>query len=66
VPAGRELRGFLEHGLAGVYRQAWDRLREAGYDVDLRQEPSAADARALLWLAEQRRPQDPGSLTDDA
>lgn len=49
--AARKLESYLASGVKGFFEQAWDRLRAAGLDVDLRCEPTEANARALLWTA---------------
>jgi hypothetical protein len=52
--AARKLEMYLKSGLAGFYQQAWDRLNAAGFDIDLRREPTVENALALLWLARNR------------
>lgn len=52
--AARILQGYLTTPSAGRFQQAWDRLREAGFDVDLRREPNEQNARALLWIAQNK------------
>jgi len=53
--AVRKLTGYLAMpSVAGLFVQAWDRLNAAGLDVDLRREPTEQNARALLWIAENR------------
>jgi hypothetical protein len=53
--AVRSLQGYIAGGarFTGLFEVAWDRLNACGADVDLRQEPTEANARALLWTAEQ-------------
>jgi hypothetical protein len=48
------LQGYIAGGarFTGLFQVAWDRLRECDIDVSLRQEPTEANARALLWTAE--------------
>lgn len=52
--AARKFRGFIATGIKGLFQQGWDRLNALDFDVDLRSEPTVANARALLWIAENR------------
>ena len=52
--AAGSLKGYLASGVAGLFQKAWDRLNAAGFDVDLRRTPTADNAKALLWIAENR------------
>jgi hypothetical protein len=52
--AASKLQGYLASGIAGLFRQAWDRLNACGFDVDLRREATKTNAKALLWIAENR------------
>ncbi len=54
MAAARGFQGFLATGITGLYRKGWDRLRECGFDVDLREPATVENARALLWIAQHR------------
>lgn len=52
--AKAKLNAYIKSGIAGLFIQGWDRLNAADLDVDLRREPSIANAIALLHTADNR------------
>ncbi len=56
LEAAGKLACYLKTGLAGFYQQAWDRLANTGLDVAALRQPSYANARTLLAMANEQQP----------